>query len=61
MEGWGDGGMGVDDLRQKYEGKCEGKGMFGTDKRHKRGGWRQEIGKMCVWYEYIRNIINGAP
>ena len=35
----------VYDLRQK----CEGKGKFGTDKRHKRGGMRQKSVKMYVW------------
>ena len=37
-----------DDLRQKYEGK----GKFGPDKRHRRGGMlkmRQKSVRICVW------------
>ena len=39
-------GMGVDDLRQK---RFQGKGKFGTDKRHQRGGMRQKSVKMYVF------------
>ena len=49
--------MGVDDLRQK----CEGKGNLGRVKDIKRDGMGQESVKIVFLGRNKRNIIKGAP
>ena len=41
---------------KEMEGNMKEREIWGGEKRHKRGGLRQKIGKICIWDGIIRNI-----